>query len=341
MRRLDNPEFQRLKSFCTHVGQNPLLVQGAGGNASWKSENVVWIKASGTWLAAASSQNIFLPIKRPSGLLDAIANSRSYEFDLLDSAHGRPSIETVLHCVLQQRFVLHLHAINPLALLIREDAESVIAQRLVGKLPYVFVPYAKPGHELGREVVSRLVAAGPSCNVLLLANHGIVIAGETVDEINANLDLLCAACAPENTYEPRLLSVPNSSLNLNGTSYDPVSARQLHSLATDNRLFDLTTRHWALYPDHVVFLGPRAPVFESVAHATQGISSIKAPFVFIRDFGVWQRRDATLAALAQLQCYYDVLIRLDELCSPANLAAKQIEELLDWDAEHHRQSVNR
>ena len=77
MRRLDNPEFQRLKSFCTHVGQDPLLVQGAGGNASWKSKNVVRVKASGTWLAAASSQNIFLPIRRPSGLLDTIANNRS------------------------------------------------------------------------------------------------------------------------------------------------------------------------------------------------------------------------------------------------------------------------
>ena len=37
-----------------------------------------------------------------------IANNRSYKFDLLDPAYGRPSIETVLHCVLQQRFVLHV-----------------------------------------------------------------------------------------------------------------------------------------------------------------------------------------------------------------------------------------
>ena len=341
MRRLDNPEFQRLKSFCTHVGQDPLLVQGAGGNASWKSENVVWVKASGTWLAAASSQNIFLPIRRPSGLLDTIANNRSYKFDLLDPAYGRPSIETVLHCVLQQRFVLHVHAINPLALLIREDAESVIAQRLVGKLPYVFVPYAKPGHELGREVVSRLVAAGSSCNVLLLANHGIVIAGETIDEINANLDQLCAACAPDRIYKPKLPPLPNSSLNIDGTNYDPVSARHLHALATDDRLSDHTTRHWALYPDHVVFLGPRAAVFESTDHARQCMDSAKAPFVFIRDSGVWQRRDATLAALAQLQCYYDVLIRLDEACSLASLTTMQIEELLDWDSEKHRQALNR
>ena len=141
------------------------FVQGAGGNASWKSKNVVWVKASGTWLAAASSQNIFAD-KAAIRLLDTIANNRSYKFDLLDPAYGRPSIETVLHCVLQQRFVLHVHAINPLALLIRKDAESVIAQRLVESC-HMFLSRMPLPHELGREVVSRLVAAGSSCNVLL------------------------------------------------------------------------------------------------------------------------------------------------------------------------------
>ena len=48
-----------------------------------------------------------------------------------------------------------------------------------------------------------------------------------------------------------------------------------------------------------------------------------------------------MAALAQLQCYYDVLIRLDEACSLASLTTMQIEELLDWDSEKHRQALNR
>ena len=48
-------------SFCSEIGMNRLLVQGAGGNASWKENDTLWIKASGTWLVDAKSHNIFLP----------------------------------------------------------------------------------------------------------------------------------------------------------------------------------------------------------------------------------------------------------------------------------------
>ena len=43
------------------VWPNPLLVQGAGGNVSWKEEDTLWVKASGTWLSDASAEDIFLP----------------------------------------------------------------------------------------------------------------------------------------------------------------------------------------------------------------------------------------------------------------------------------------
>ena len=157
---MDDTEVQKFNAICTRVGQDPLLVQGAGGNASWKSEDTIWIKASGTWLATASRQNIFLPIRRPRRFINTILNDGAYEFELLDSAYGRPSIETVLHCLLEQRFVLHVHAITPLALLVREDAKQTLAERLADKLSYVFVPYAKPGRQLGREVASSLAASG-------------------------------------------------------------------------------------------------------------------------------------------------------------------------------------
>ena len=33
--------------FCAQGGKNSLLVQGAGGNVSFKDNDVLWIKASG------------------------------------------------------------------------------------------------------------------------------------------------------------------------------------------------------------------------------------------------------------------------------------------------------
>ena len=51
-----------ISNFCQRIGADPLLVQGAGGNVSWKEGDDLWVKASGTWLADAVSQDIFIPV---------------------------------------------------------------------------------------------------------------------------------------------------------------------------------------------------------------------------------------------------------------------------------------
>ena len=48
-----------LSKFCSEIGKNPLMVQGAGGNASYKSESNIWIKASGTKLKDAKKRNFY------------------------------------------------------------------------------------------------------------------------------------------------------------------------------------------------------------------------------------------------------------------------------------------
>lgn len=40
-----------LRRMSARVGSNILLVQGAGGNSSVKDGDVLWVKASGTWLS--------------------------------------------------------------------------------------------------------------------------------------------------------------------------------------------------------------------------------------------------------------------------------------------------
>jgi rhamnose utilization protein RhaD (predicted bifunctional aldolase and dehydrogenase) len=176
---------------------------------------------------------------------------------------------------------------------------------------------------------------------LLLANHGIVVAGETLEDVRANLHRVCSLCEPDNIYRPTPQKSPISQLKINGAIYNPVNENHLHALATDHHLFSLIKRHWALYPDHVVFLGPQPIILESIAQASHSKAIIREPFIFIKGSGVWQRSDVTLAALAQLQCYYDVLIRLEKNCRLANLTEQQIGELLDWDAEKHRQALNK
>ena len=51
---------EEIEELCNKLGEDQLLVQGAGGNISWKEDDTLWVKASGTWLSKALQENIFL-----------------------------------------------------------------------------------------------------------------------------------------------------------------------------------------------------------------------------------------------------------------------------------------
>ena len=133
-----------IRKYCARIGQEPLLVQGAGGNLSWKDGGVLWIKASGAWLADAEKDDIFVPVD-----LDALraALARPPHLSLPERTDGgarRPSIETFMHGVMPQRIVLHLHAIEALAVLVRADARETLRARLRNRFRWEWVEYRKP-----------------------------------------------------------------------------------------------------------------------------------------------------------------------------------------------------
>ncbi|MEZ5478563.1 MAG: hypothetical protein R3E95_14125 [Thiolinea sp.] len=61
-----------LRQLSARVGADPLLVQAAGGNTSLKDGEVLWVKASGTWLMHAEERDIMVPVQRHE-LLQAVA----------------------------------------------------------------------------------------------------------------------------------------------------------------------------------------------------------------------------------------------------------------------------
>ena len=59
---IDNGELRSLRELSAALGANPSRTQGAGGNTSIKRDGVMWIKASGTWLADALAHDIMTPV---------------------------------------------------------------------------------------------------------------------------------------------------------------------------------------------------------------------------------------------------------------------------------------
>ncbi len=55
-------EITSLLELSGRIGQNALLTQASTGNTSVKLGGVLWVKASGTWLAHAKQRNILMPM---------------------------------------------------------------------------------------------------------------------------------------------------------------------------------------------------------------------------------------------------------------------------------------
>jgi len=313
-----------------------MLVQGAGGNVSWKSGDTLWVKASGTCLADAERNDIFVPVDLPH-LTSALSSG---DFSVIPRLRGqsrlRPSIETLLHALMPHQVVVHLHAIEILAWLVRNNYERDIGIVLGSRLQWASTTYHKPGAALA-QAVSIALDNIPGASVVLLQNHGVVIGGADVDEISHQLRTITKLL----TTEPRsLVSSPQQEpLSIaDYGSYKPVTDPFIHQLAMDMTLFNRLSSSWALCPDHVVFLGARPACYSSIDGFRSKIddSGFRPEVIFIRDVGVFTQPNFNAGQTAQLRCYYDVLARQPERAEVNVLNNDQIAELLDWDAERYR-----
>lgn len=147
-----HPDLQSLARLSAAVGRDVTLVQGAGGNSSVKLGEVMWVKASGTWLADAEDRAIFVPVDLAAARR-AIAEGRENIPALAGAdAAMRPSIETSLHALLPRRFVLHVHGVNTIvrsvlgcgALSAIAGAGVGMADRVIAIAPFLSMEVAAP-----------------------------------------------------------------------------------------------------------------------------------------------------------------------------------------------------
>ena len=171
----------------------------------------------------------------------------------LNASGLRPSIETSVHAIIPAPVVVHIHCVNTIALAVRHDGESLARERLRphADVVFAFVPYRKPGLPLAHAIEKRLTK---DTNVLVLANHGLVIAGETVAEVADRIERVCEAFSTPARATPRV-GAENLAAIIEGTDYRLPHDPAVHAIALDPKSLAIA-RLGSLYPDHVVFLGP-------------------------------------------------------------------------------------
>jgi len=339
----DNYLQKDLKELSVFLGNNLDWVQGAGGNTSVKDNGILWVKASGYWLSEALNNNIFTPLDR-----NAVLDKIDQEIEDLCSAqilekqnHSlRPSIETTLHALMRHRFVAHFHSVNVISYAVLKNGEKILNEKLEG-ISWLWIPYVRPGLPLTMMLNKMNVS---DFDVIILANHGVVIGGDTKEEV---LDIikqvetkLCRSvrqnCLKMDRF--RLESLVDS------TGYKLPKHDFTHALAKDSLSLEIMGKN-PLYPDHVIFIGPGAiPVMtreEFKDRLSEEPSNLYYKVIVIKGLGVIVNQDFSENAEEMLHCLTNVLLRLHPSDKLKHLTQNQEAELLGWDAEKYRKSIQR
>ncbi len=340
-------EFEALLDLSARVGSDPLLVQGAGGNTSIKEGGTLWIKASGLWLAQARQRDVMVPVALDP-LLDALerddpATEKAQDFVIAERNPSglRPSIETTVHALMPQKVVVHVHCVETIATAVQTNGAAIAAERLAG-FPHIFVPYARPGLPLAKAISERLQ---DDTSVLVLGNHGLVVAAETVADAASLLSDITRRLAGPRRQAPTADLAALSRLAVD-SDYRLPEDPFLHAVAADLDSCRLAAGG-SLYPDHVIFLGRGVVVAApsdtalSIEAKRRAAGASLPPLLLFPGKGVLVQKEVSAGALAMARCLADVTARIPADARLRYLTEAENAELLGWDAEKYRQQLNR
>ena len=186
-----------LIALARRFGEDPGFSRGGGGNASAKADGVLWIKPSGVPLATLQADAL-VPLDT-ARLLEMLESDPAVthpgddpvmrvavEARLAAAGGRRPSVELLFHALLPERFVLHTHPILLNAVGCNRDGAE-LARRLFGD-GVIWVPYTDPGLPLAHAIRAARAehearTGTPPPRLTLLANHGLIVTGDTAADI--------------------------------------------------------------------------------------------------------------------------------------------------------------
>ena len=203
----------------------------------------------------------------------------------------------------------------------------------------VYVPYVRPGFPLTM-IMKNLIKE--DSRVIILENHGLIVAGDNLNdtyqlllETHNKLDKII------NKYENEIKT--HNFFNI--PEYSQKNDYKYKIFKTENENL-LSVFSKSFYPDHVIFLGPGIPLFNSPEDAKDFIlyiskKNIQLPaYLIIKHYGLFENINSITASREMLDSFIEVLLRIDFNLTLKSLTKKEENELLNWDAEIYRQSIN-
>jgi len=186
---------QDLITISQFYGRDSRFVIAGGGNTSYKNAEKIWVKASGSSLAAITEEGFAVLDRAKLNLMsdkvysaNAAEREEQVKNDLADATitkGKRPSVETSMHNVIDFAFVVHMHPTLVNGLMCANNAQADL-QKLFGAKT-LYIEYTDPGYVLFKKVEDAIKAFraedGAEPAVIWLQNHGIFVAANSIEEV--------------------------------------------------------------------------------------------------------------------------------------------------------------
>lgn len=374
---------KELVAASRRYGADENYVLAGGGNTSYKDDEILYIKASGTTLADITEEGM---VRMSRKGLDAIWSQHYSEdpaererqalADLmaarLSGETKRPSVETLLHELLRQQYVIHLHPCLVNGLTCGREGKAIAAELYPDAM--LWIPVVNPGYVLAnhiREAVeSHMTAGGDYPNILFLQNHGVFVAADSLDEIDQIYDGMMERLSerlsrtPDMSDDPKAVSrlVPVAqaatkafeSIGIAPRMYSrPVGAAEVVRICGSKETF-APFSNLGYTPDHIVYCKP-APLWVDAEEAEDADAieervkrhleeHLLAPrVVAVEGRGAVAIGDSEQAAANAAALFLDV-VRLvgyaESFGGPQLMPEDKIDFIVNWEVESYRAKVS-
>ena len=170
-------EIKKFLKLSKSLGEDFNLIQGPGGNTSYKDDSLIFIKKSGSFLSESEDGDIF--ISENINELEEFYNLS----DNFEKFNSEMSIETPLHIIFKEKYVFHYHSL--LSIIISTKYKLELIKKFCFENNISWIPYKRPGTDLAKEVLKNI--SEDKVKIYFLQNHGMLIASNSLSTIDSSI----------------------------------------------------------------------------------------------------------------------------------------------------------
>jgi rhamnose utilization protein RhaD (predicted bifunctional aldolase and dehydrogenase) len=364
---------EKLVRISRRYGQDPDYVIAGGGNTSFKNNDKIWVKASGTSMINIKTEDFVCLDRQKLRKLsttvynnDPLIREEQVREDLyaavLYPKDKRPSVETSLHETIGYSFVVHTHPTIVNGLLCSVNSGNIV-QRLFGK-DALYVEYTDPGYTLFKKIDAQLTKYRKihkdDPKIIFLENHGVFVAANSTEEIERIYGHMILKISNKIKAVPKvsdrfipyalkqIIELLKADTEFLTFSMVPWSARLITQYLEDKNEFEMISR--PLTPDNIVYCKSNCLYIADVENILNEINAFRTMFGYypkvigIRGNGVLAMDESFKSAGIVLDVFRD-MIKVNYLTQnfggPRYLSQKQVEFIDNLEAEHYRRKISK